>query len=515
LLHEKYQQRILPFRDSNQAALYFATLYASEYLKMQKNKDVVGASYDQWYPSVVEIGRGGPFSLKTKHPAGAFDPGESGLKKPPAKTHSPLAEIAPGSREAWQCWLVPLMAFALVGITMLTQDGRLALRHCSAAFLAVRNYLSPMVPRQKKRDERRRLVVRIRSDLGVWLLMLATVVFLLVAIFIPHIAQRVNQEPFVLTEGISSWPATWLRALGVFLCACYFWIVAWRFRHALANANRDLAFVVPICCPPEGRPPAPTPCQAWSDFRHRSRGGKMKVVVVSIWLTYVVLAYLLFKHLEIPADVTRGKLSAGVEQMVLIGAVFSVNLLIVYAVVHNISCSFFVRRVAAWLGSPDATARKHGPLHAALMRAIGHVAGVMTQMIYYPFTLLFLLIAARHSLFDNFDWPVLLVSVFSFSSAVLLASTLVLRRSCDRARKNAIAWVEGRIATLNWKSISAPHTIRERELQRARWQLDQINSVGGAALTEGFFSNPLLRAVLIPLGGTGLLQLMEVAGKFF
>jgi hypothetical protein len=33
--------------------------------------------------------------------------------------------------------------------------------------------------------------------------------------------------------------------------------------------------------------------------------------------------------------------------------------------------------------------------------------------------------------------------------------------------------------------------------------VDANSAVGGAALTEGVFTNPLLRAVLIPLGGTG------------
>jgi hypothetical protein len=141
----------------------------------------------------------------------------------------------------------------------------------------------------------------------------------------------------------------------------------------------------------------------------------------------------------------------------------------------------------------------------------------MTQMIYYPFTLLFLLMAARHSLFDNFDWPVLLITVFGTSSGVLLASTLVLRRSADQARKNAVTWLQNRIASLNWNLVGlgddAGAVERREALQRAEWQLAQVNMVGGAALTEGLFANPLLRAVLIPLGGTGLLQLMEVAGK--
>jgi hypothetical protein len=43
--------------------------------------------------------------------------------------------------------------------------------------------------------------------------------------------------------------------------------------------------------------------------------------------------------------------------------------------------------------------------------------------------------------------------------------------------------------------------------------LTQIQQIGGAALTEGLFTNPLWRAVLIPLGGTGLFQALDFLGK--
>jgi hypothetical protein len=150
------------------------------------------------------------------------------------------------------------------------------------------------------------------------------------------------------------------------------------------------------------------------------------------------------------------------------------------------------------------------------MRTIGLAAGAMTQMIYYPFTLIFLLIAARHPLFDNFDWPIGLIIVFLFSCTALLSSTLLVRRSADQARKNALAWLGRRIAILKWQSTGTSGALpqkHETALARAEWQLGQIQQVGGAALSEGFLSNPLLRAVLIPIGGTGVLQLIDVAGK--
>src|SRR5262249_39897373 len=207
--------------------------------------------------------------------------------------------------------------------------------------------------------------------------------------------------------------------------------------------------------------------------------------------------------------VTRGQLSMHWERAILYSAAFSMNLLIVYAVVHNFSCAVFVRQVSEWLRQPDAPDIDCPPLHTALMRTIGLAAGAMTQMIYYPFTLIFLLIAARHPLFDNFDWPTGLIIVFVTSCIALLGSTLLVRRTADQARKNALAWLGKRIAVLKWQGTGTKGVLlpgNERALARAEWQLGQIQQVGGAALSEGFLSNPLLRAVLIPIGGTGVLQ---------
>ncbi|MGC1322353.1 MAG: hypothetical protein WA849_09240 [Candidatus Udaeobacter sp.] len=111
-----------------------------------------------------------------------------------------------------------------------------------------------------------------------------------------------------------------------------------------------------------------------------------------------------------------------------------------------------------------------------------------------------------------------MITVFLFSCTALLGSTLLVRRSADQARKNALAWLGRRIANLKWQGTGTSGVLprrHEKALARAEWQLGQIRQVGGAALSEGFLSNPLLRAVLIPIGGTGVIQLVDVAGKAF
>lgn len=56
-------------------------------------------------------------------------------------------------------------------------------------------------------------------------------------------------------------------------------------------------------------------------------------------------------------------------------------------------------------------------------------------------------------------------------------------------------WLRDTEARLKWKLASVPENA-EPEADLAQAETQQI---GGAALSEGLFTNPLLRAVLIPL----------------
>jgi len=506
-----HQRSILPFRDSGQASIYYATLLATEYSTMKGTRDLVRRPVRSWLPAVYEIGRGGAILLSSNLPAGTL------VDAAPKGRHSPLPDPLENQRHQWRGWLSPSIAVVIVLLSTLTQYGRLALKRMVVSAGRTGRALLSLLPTRAGLFGVVRVVRRLHQEVETIVLIVGGLVFIGIAVAIPWIAGQPDQEPFSLTEGVSSWPATWLRALSLFLGAAYFWIITCQFREALVSGQRRLQRALP---PKDYRDREGfAPWKAWIRFCRRTSGWPMKLAIIGAWTLYMYLAFQLFRHLDPPAPVTRGAASFFTEKLVLMSAVFSMNLLIVYAVAHNISCAFFVREVADWLRSPSAAVEDQQPLHTVLMRVIGRVAGTMTRMIYYPFTLLFLLLAARQALFDNFDWPLALVIVFLFGSIALLASTMVLRRSADQARQRAIGWLESQVAAAKWEMASDPSAATDeagrRTLARAEWQLAQVHSLGGAALSEGVFSNPLLRAVLIPIGGGGLLQVMEMAGKMF
>jgi hypothetical protein len=331
---------------------------------------------------------------------------------------------------------VTLLAAAVIGGSLLAHHGHLALRRSLTATHMACLQFAHIGRRRDKWTMIVRLLRRVIFDLPTWLLIAGALVFFYVAARAPGIAARPGEEPFFLSEGISSWLAIWLRALAVFLGAYYFWIIAWQFRLALASGQGELRNIAPEGCQEPEHSDRSTPCQAWEEFCQRSRSWKSKALIVVSWAAYIGLAMLLFRTVNPPANTVRGIISPIWDKRVLMLAVFSMHLLIFFAVAHNLSCAFFVRKVAQWLRSPDIPETHRQPLHTALMRAIAHVTNAMTRMIYYPFILLFLIIAARQSFFDNFDWPMALVMI-SRSASERCTSTFLIRRSADYARQAA------------------------------------------------------------------------------
>ncbi len=280
-LPKEYQGTILPFRDSGQTSVYLATLKAVEFFGPDEDHDLVHPQS----PGIFEIGRSGPMLLTP-----ALDTWSSS-----SNTHqsSPSPQIRAPARNEWK-WISPVLAVVVVVGSFLAHHGQLALSRSLVATHMASQQIAHFYLRRDKRTMLARLLRRMVFDFPTWLLTTGALVFLYVAQRIPSIAGLPGEEPFFLTEGISSWPAIWLRALGVFLCAYYFWIIAWQFRLALANGQRQLSAIEPRGCQPAEHLSRPTPNEEWNAFRQRSRGWKIKAVVVASWLAYIGIAMWLF-----------------------------------------------------------------------------------------------------------------------------------------------------------------------------------------------------------------------------
>lgn len=151
-----------------------------------------------------------------------------------------------------------------------------------------------------------------------------------------------------------------------------------------------------------------------------------------------------------------------------------------------------------------------------------------------------MLIASRNSLFDRWDWPPALIAVFLSGLVLIVVATTKLQSTARAAQRRALDDVEDNLirvkSALERHSTSVESTVVDRatrsrppfvanpdfetRLQNAtpdgleRWialleeQKRQIQEFDEVAF-QSWHQNPIYRAVLIPLGGLGSLQVLQ------
>jgi len=135
-----HQRSILPFRDSGQASIYYATLQAAEFSTMKGTRDLVRRPVRSWLPAVYEIGRGGAFLLTSNLPAGTL------VDAAPKGRHSPLPDPLENQRHQWRAWISPLIAVMIILLSTLTQYGRLAVKRMVVSAVRVGRALLSLLP---------------------------------------------------------------------------------------------------------------------------------------------------------------------------------------------------------------------------------------------------------------------------------------------------------------------------------------------------------------------------------
>ncbi len=130
------------------------------------------------------------------------------------------------------------------------------------------------------------------------------------------------------------------------------------------------------------------------------------------------------------------------------------------------------------------------------IRLAGEHTRVIASFIYYPFIVLLLMIVARHPIFDRWDFPPALIVVFAFNFLLAGTATWFLRRRAEDVRGEALD-------ALRARSFALP------KLADVDQAIDQIRSYRVGSFGH-LREDPVLRAALIPFGGVGAIQLMEL-----
>lgn len=130
-----------------------------------------------------------------------------------------------------------------------------------------------------------------------------------------------------------------------------------------------------------------------------------------------------------------------------------------------------------------------------------HTAAV-SRLIYFPFILLALMIASRSRMFDN--WPLSGPVTIALGCYVLWAAgvAVLLNYGAETARRTAIKYLEKDLLWL--KGCGPQYQALAEQFPRL---IDQVRELREGAFAP-FTQQPLVRAILVPLGAGGL-QLLE------
>lgn len=251
---------------------------------------------------------------------------------------------------------------------------------------------------------------------------------------------------------------------------------------------------------------------AWDRYRYLGRGSHRAtrfLPVTGFYFTLGVVLIFLFGEPHVPH---RGDLSLIADRVILYACVVLGVALTFFVVDATRLCERFIEvlaeRPTQW---PDpvvdgVVARRHIDRRDAGdvidLELIADRTEVVGSLILYPFVVLFLMIVSRASFFDNWDWPIGLLLILGMSSAYALACAVVLRRAAEKARQKTIEHLRANL----YEAIGDGETARAEQI---RLLIEEARELRRGAFSH-WKRHPVVKAVLLPFSGVGVLALIEV-----
>ncbi|MDG0832262.1 hypothetical protein [Roseateles saccharophilus] len=366
-------------------------------------------------------------------------------------------------------------------------------------------------------------------------------------------------EPTVWLEGVSAWPSHLIHLLALFTLL---WTLDWAWADSQEQLCRDSDWLH-LPRPPEHpsvtallrnwfstvsvlfwKPGVGYSCdfkQLWIEYGERGEASPRSARTL-FWFTLtlgvVTLLFLGLNDGQIPEVPARGREYRGLVRVTLYAALLLLPLLIVAVADATVLLTRFVRHLnvgrsfypdetielfAKALGSehqdlwaqrfsarPEERVQGRGgfAMHTLLddwidVQVVARRSVPVARLVIGPFVVLALLVVARSRLFDNWSLtPAIAVGV-SFYVATLIGLTFLLKQAAENARSRAL---ESMQADLRWLAgCGAPLAGLQEPFKRLIAQVE--NEQKGAFAS--FFDQPLLKALLVPLGGAGGTQLFD------
>ncbi len=354
----------------------------------------------------------------------------------------------------------------------------------------------------------------------------------LIAEVVRYHHDKPGQEPFGLWDSVSAWPSEILRFIGIAL-AGYYCLLAVRDARGALNKAREI-----LGLRPEGReigPPVPDNGVTAPVFRNAGRvsrilapDGKILRIppesspilreilsaigndrskarfwqrcldrpscLIGMTLCLFIFAAMFFFFMGKPPVPIRGQAAITVDMIVLYGNLVFMYLLTAFAVLSNIFClNALILPTVRALDRKEIRDASDAEIPLRLVET--YTAGT-GRLPLFPCLVIFILILSRSSALDNWTMPPPIVCAVVWVVGVLILFDSIVSYRARRLK----AEIQDELGLAG---------IRKRA--NNPFPDTDMGSVEDGVFSS-FFSNPVLRAVMIPVGAGGLLSIIEVLG---
>ena len=250
----------------------------------------------------------------------------------------------------------------------------------------------------------------------------------------------------------------------------------------------------------------------WTKYQRRGRLENRLERVLPAAVLYALLGVCLLFLFPAPFKPFRGEVSLWADRVL---GTLSFSLLVVltfFVVDATLLCRWFVEALSAretrWpepLLTRHSQERNQDPGHLPEwldMRLIVDRTKVVGQLIYYPFLILLVLIAARSSYFDHWDRPMSVVLMYGIVCLFAVYCAITLLQAAEKTRRNELSFLRKKLL------VAKGHDDRKRleQLKQVNEEIEELQEGAFAPFTQ----QPLVRALLLVPGGTGVLSLAEL-----
>ncbi len=333
-------------------------------------------------------------------------------------------------------------------------------------------------------------------------------------------------EPFLLLEGISIWPTTYLQLLAMLLSVSFcfsVWLGMKRSRDSI-----DAEFFPPS--PSEetsgARPRKPRGSiwvwkadpdgeikGEWDEYKARRAVRYRALRIMPPMLVFLVAWFLLgVVCWEGVWSLGRGGLSRNMD--VLISYLSYLAFLTLLFVTLDVTrlCDKLIQHLFGevppkWPADLQAAHAQRWSLKNddfsewLSIKLIAQHTRFVDRTIYFPALVLLILLVSRDRMFDGWYWPRPTIALIFFSVLTVVYSAVMLRYSAKSARSVAVKRLRKKIE----EATGSERDTRERELERLIERIESEQSGAFCRLKD----NPVIRAILIPTAGLGSLAIMD------